>query len=260
MVLTDIGRAEVISTFRNQLLSYFPESRNNPKLVLALERLKYNESDLSSFFYKVTNTVPPVRNRIKPQFFIGTGALLSKLKYSGSTKLADHQFDLAVQPLFFAGVDFASRRNRGAFVVRAQFEFNQLKFSSSFLRKTFSTNSEQETYTLNMNNFKPSLNLLYNFWNQPKSKIYAGIGLTAVISRYSKNLFTRKDVATNYYSEQEDILVYQKSWFAVDGQAGIIVAKKFDISASYTILGSFSNTTSVNAKPTLIAFRGAFRF
>ena len=258
--LTENGAAEELSIFRNQLMAYFPEVKTNTKLSSKLEKLRYTESDLSGFFFQVTKTEPGKKNRKKPQFFIGTGALFSKLDVTGGTKLADHQFDMTVKPLFFAGVDFFSSRNRGRFVVRAQFEFNQLEYTSTFNRPVPPANIEKETYTLNMNNFKPSLSLLYNFWTKPGFRVFAGLGVTTNISRYQKNLFTRKDDATGYFSSENDILVYQNAWFTIDGMAGMVLANKFELSLSSRVFGSFSNTNGVNVKPTLIGLRAAYRF
>ncbi len=246
--------------FRNQLLVYFPEAKNNEIVNDKLEKLKYKENDLSSFFYLVTNTTPKPKIKNKPIFFAGTGVMLSKLKISGNTKLADHNFDFSASPLFFAGVDLVSKRNRGAFVVRAQLEYYYLNYKTTYDRPIRPTIIQNETYTLQIGNLKPSMAILYNFWNQPASKIYGGIELLANISNYKKNTFNWKDEANGHDITEENILVYQNAWFSVNAVSGIIIAKHFDLSVSSRLLGSFSNTTGVNVNPTLLAMRVSYRF
>ncbi len=238
--------------FRNQLAIYFPELKGNDMLVA----VKYNESSLTRFFYRATNTPQKATATFKPVFRIGAGVALSKLKFSGATKLKDHDIDLSVRPLIYGGVDLPMRRNRGALTLRTFAEFYQLNYESFYARQT--APGEDETYHLSMNNLKIAFGTVYNIYNGQLNKFYLGGHVAAHFVSYKENSFVRKD--RNLGDVREELLYkFEKSWFTVNADLGGILYKNFELSVSARLIGSFSNIRNINVKPSQYLARVGYR-
>jgi hypothetical protein len=248
------------NAFRNQLLLYFPEWRTDAKDKRKLERLKYKESDLQGFFYTATGTEVESTEKIKPVFFAGTGVAISKLTMSGDFVVGLMEYETSISPVLYVGVDWISKRNRGAFVVRPQLSFYNLNYEGTYIRNHPAGYQEEVKHDLRMNNFSVSLGGLYNFWNKPKQKVYAGVELLGNFSNYQANDITRKNLTTGTITKDENYLEFESSWFSVNAMAGAIFLKRFDFNASVRLTGGFSTTIGLAAHPAIYVMRLAYRF
>jgi len=255
-----MSNGEEYNIFRNQLLIYFPEWRTDAKDKRKLERLKYKESDLKGFFYTATGTEIASVEKIKPVFFAGTGVAISKLTMSGDFVVGLMDYETSFSPVLYVGVDWISKRNRGAFVVRPQLSFYNLNYQGTYIRNHPAGYQEEVKHDLRMNNFSVSLAGLYNFWNKPKQKVYAGIELLGNFSNYQANDITRKNLTTGNITKDENYLEFESSWFSVNAMAGAIFLKRFDFNASVRLTGGFSTTIGLAAHPALYVMRLGYRF
>ena len=236
--------------FRDQLLTYFPELRTDTKVKNKLEHLKYKEDDLTQFFYAATNTKAKSVEKIKPVFFAGTGAAITTLKMSSDfSDVAVLDYKTTISPILYAGVDFITKRNRGAFVFRPQLSFYNLNYEGTYIRNHPAGYQEEIKHVLKMSNFGISLGGLYNFWNKPKQKVYGGLEVVGNISSYSKNEFT-----------EYNLMEFESSWFTVNAMAGAIFMKRFEIGVSARLTGSFSAMDGINAKPSIYLVKLGYRF
>ena len=246
--------------FRDQLLTFFPELRTDAEITTKLERLKYKEADLVGFFNTATNTKAKPKEKIKPVIFAGTGVVVSPFEITGDHDVAMLDYKTSISPVLYAGVDIMTKRNHGAFVIRPQASYFNLNYEGSQIRNHPAGYQEEVRYVLKSSNFNVSLGGLYNFWNKPEQKVYAGAEVAVNFSTYKENEITRENLSTGSTSTDFHLLQYEKSWLTVNAMAGFIFMKHFEISAIAKLTGSMSTMQTINVKPSIYVFRLGYRF
>jgi len=246
--------------FRDQLLTYFPELRSDAKVTRKLEGLKYKEADLVGFFYTATNTKAKKTEKIKPVIFAGTGVVISPFEITGDHDVAALDYKTSVTPVLYAGVDIMTKRNHGAFVIRPQASYFNLNYEGSQIRNHPAGYQEEVKYVLKSSNFNISLGGLYNFWNKPKQKVYAGAEVVVNFSSYKENEITRQNLSTGSITTDWHLLQYEKTWLTVNAMAGAVFMKHFEVSATVKLTGSMSTMQTINVKPTIYVLRLGYRF
>jgi len=179
---------------------------------------------------------------------------------SGDFVVGLMDYETSISPVLYIGVDWISKRNRGAFVVRPQISFYNLNYEGTYIRNHPAGYQEEVKHDLRMNNFSVSLGGLYNFWNKPKQKVYAGVELLGNFSNYQANDITRKNLTTGTITKDENYLEFESSWFSVNAMAGAIFLKRFDFNASVRLTGGFSTTIGLAAHPAIYVMRLGYRF
>ncbi|MFT3846260.1 MAG: hypothetical protein QM725_14490 [Lacibacter sp.] len=250
------------SLFRNQLEKYIIEKTNHSKLKKKLENLEYNEKELSGFVSLLSSEgiSKETRNeKNKAEFFVSTGLHLSSMKVTGPSSLSDHNFSQKAGPVFSAGFDLFSKRNRSDFILRTELSYFNLNYSSKYTRSDF-TGYVEETFSLKSGNIKPSVSFLYCFTRGADNRIYGGVDVGYTFSSYSKNQFTRTSILPGEPSTYDNYMKCVNSWINLSLKAGFIFKKNFEIKSTALLWGSFANYANINVRPNLYDIQVAYRF
>jgi outer membrane protein W len=249
------GRVQIYPIFQDQLRYLLIAAGKPDNLQALLARTNYKERDLlkatesinriiygGNLSYKVEKIKQPV------SFYVGAGMVYSTLKYSGDKTFgANLDYSSSFQPLFTGGVDMYIGRNHQRLVLRFDLSWYSLKYEGA----NHPTIKDTITYNLKLNSFAPSLSILYNVINYPKSKLYIGAGIAYNFSTYPENDYTRKYVLTTHVQKMSPYLDLEEKWISINGKLGYLIANKFEIAAATRVGGQFSNFSGFSLKPSI---------
>ena len=263
----DSGTEVIDNLYRGQLILYAYKYNNGDKKLLdAIADVKFGERDLEDIIDKINNislkTQPGgsanIIKKSKLRFFAGIGAnsLSSTYNYSLLRTFnleTDEIFGAAssnyVKPRFSIGLDVFNNPDIQQFIFRT--EITYASFGGSFELPPNNTSTTTITgvdlaYTGYYLSLAPQV--LFNFYNKEKFKIYLGLGIAYNVASYSNN----QNGNDQSYIDGASTNIY----FPM--QAGIIVGQRFELSftyASFTTSASFPSVTVSNKSTTSFGLR-----
>lgn len=215
--------------YRNQLNFLFLENiMQNKKLAIALEDLRYQPEELSTFLDKVQKIKVEGGTKTKKQFdlLLITGLSMNSFEvtrrnYSFKPSMVDYPTTFA--PVFGIGINMYSRRNLGKNIATAQLKFWNFKngggFSESADNYQFSFESKVATLAVGFGrNWVHTSNLSWYTTVAPE--------VTALIG-------SKTNGSTMFMSPFKDKMLDLN----VNFQTGIVIKRKFGVWASYNLAG-----------------------
>ncbi|NRF39895.1 outer membrane beta-barrel protein [Pedobacter foliorum] len=201
-----------------------------------LLRVNYGDKDLLKVIYKI-NDEQPVKSKFPAsRFFAGTGLNISQARYNGGHLLAgsDAKSKTSYMPLITTGIDFFSNPSIGKLIYRVELSLLMSKneISSSVQRHSFDQLSVAAT---------PQV--IYNFYNSNRIKVFGGIGFSLNLSSYSNNETAVYNPFKMRMDVTKDFVDMQNFNFSYQGTAGVVLNKKIEISLGYIGSAAITNYT-----------------
>ncbi len=254
------------SVYRSQLKKYFTENPVPEKKTRLADQLNYDLNSLVKFVSMLneTNTafIPPDAKQqgLKTKIFAGAGAVMSKLKFTGSDeRLRSLESGNTFSYMIGVGIDFYSPRNLQNILLRAEVSLSEFNVEATGLSGV-SINTRENTYSMKQMNITPAFAILFNFIKTQAVKIYLGPSLGFNFSSYSKHTFTSKLQSAQTTTTYEDFPLLQKTWAAVYIKGGAFIKDKVEVSLSWLVGGAFIEYTQIGENSKHLALRVHYRF
>lgn len=270
-VFIDVNRTQQevqLNRYRQQLYALSNKYQpTNVKLFDRIQRLDYNASEVGKLVAQIdpSSTKEALRrenNNIKPvRFFAGVAMNVTSLTFEtgepkpyGGDEISIYQTNKAYyssMPMLQGGVDVFFNKNVQKFILRTELSLSYNKHNA-VLRQTTKPGlipvPREDIYSFNQ--FLVSLNpqLLYNFFNAERIKIYLAGGLQMNYAKYSNDLYTKNW----YYNDTYDgnvigttktALITNSLLMNATAKAGVTVANKLDIFVGYASSVNIANDT-----------------
>lgn len=190
--------------------------------------IKYTEKDLLNVAYKI-NDQQPVKSKISSnRFFAGAGLSINKAQYTGGNPFAraDAQSKTSYTPLITAGIDLFANPLIGKLIYRAEIS---LVSSKNEIKTQF------ESHVFNQLSAVITPQIIYNFYNSDRVKIFGGAGLSLNFSSYSNNESGIYNDIKKRVEYVKNKVAFQSFNFSYQGTAGVVLNKKVEISLTYVV-------------------------
>ena len=231
-----------IAAYREQLNKLIPVSSRPDPETSFLATIKYEEKDLTRAVEKINilmgtgTSYKAIKPKESVSFYIGAGAMYSKLSFSGNMPFASKlDYSKSLELLITAGFDVAISRNMQRLFSRLELSWFNLNYSGitpPASRDTFS-------YDVKISNLSATASVLYNLINHPTSKVYAGAAFAFNKTISSENSLTKKYRSSSTPSYDSPYVNFKESWFTVYARVGYVINKKVELASSFKLSGSF---------------------
>ncbi|WP_162051796.1 outer membrane protein [Pontibacter pamirensis] len=224
------------------------------KLQREIEAAAYKEKDLLRVVSKINGRNGEEREMYNQggigfRLFAGLALSRGTLEVEGKNPFTDAEENPAsYMPRLAFGADAFLNRNVQQLVFRLEAGLTQ----GSYYMKTNETSGGGSyydlTYDLKQRTASLMPQLVYNFYNKDNLKLYVGAGFAFNYSTYSGNVYHRKyinptlDFETLY--ETADYQELSPSWSTYTLRAGVVVNRKYEISALYLAPNSITKYTN----------------
>jgi hypothetical protein len=227
-----------IEKYKTQLAylaqNYAPD---DVKIISKIRNVDYNEGQI----VEIVNLIDNIDNRIATRghkktfrFFAGGGVSFTQTNFSGLNLFSASKSGNSTTPIISAGADFFSNPHVQRLILRGEFLF-------SWINPTFQASDNtgaQYAATIKQYTFTFLPQVIYNFYNTEKVKVYVGAGFGTNFSSYSNRkyglIYEGKVVGGSAY----DLAGY---WLTFPVEAGLVLNKRIDIMARYSFPSSYSH-------------------
>lgn len=204
-----------------------------------LLRINYVEKDLLKIAYQI-NDQEPVKSKLSTyRLFAGTGLSVNKAIYSGAHPLAkpDAKSKTSYMPLITGGLDFLANPSIGKMIYRLEL--------SLFASKNEISTAVQ-SHSFNQLSVAAAPQVIRNFYNANRVKVFGGFGFGLNFSSYSNN----ESAVYNTFKKRMDItkdFVDLKVFnFSFQGSAGVVLNKRVEISLGYILPAAITDYAYYN--------------
>lgn len=223
------------------------------KLQREIESAAYTEQDLHKVIGKLNGRSGDEietdrKSRITSDFFAGVALSRGTLAVYGQDHFADADENTAsYMPRVAFGLDTYLNGNVQKLVLRLE---GSLTNANHRVRKTQQTGGggyDELVYNVVQQTASLSPQIIYNLYNKENLKFYLGAGLAFNYSHYSQNNYQRQhfygtQAGTVY--EREAYKVLLPVWSSYTIRAGVVLNRKYEISAMYLAPGTITRYTS----------------
>jgi len=204
--------------YKGQMIFYINKYQpGNTKLVSEAEQIAFESDPIEKIINRIngdTSKRAATVNRI-PNFRLFAGAGVARVTNFGFNSISIPQVTL--------GIDKFDNPYVQQWIFRNSISLSFLNANIPFFTSSNSTNQ------LKYNQFTISLTpqILYNFYNTDKLKIYAGMGASLNLSAYSGKEFTGTTTA-----DPKDVAL-SGFWVGIPFQTGVAINKSWELSFTY---------------------------
>ena len=228
----------------------------NPAIASQTDKIEYDKDDM----LKITRLINgnqeddqfKIASKLKTSFFAGIGGSYSTIKFTDLAALVHPDIDKnTLLPYVTAGIDIYPNKFIQRFLIKLQLNFvpDQHELYSAlpdFNGDITTTSLNFKQYTIN---FLPQL--IYNFYNRPNLKIYAGTGVSFNLSFYNdykyityyKTNFTSSTNATKFPK-------FDSLWITFPITAGAVINNRIGVNLYYFLPGSITNYSGISGNVT----------
>lgn len=188
--------------------------------------VNYGDKDLLTIIYKINDEQPLKSKFSASRFFAGTGLNISKASYRGGHLLAesDAKSKTSYMPLITMGIDFFANPSIGKLIYRVEL--------SLLMSKNEISNSTQ-IHSFDQLSVAATPQVIYNFYNSNRIKVFGGIGFSLNLSSYSNNETAVYNPFKMRMDVTKDFVDMQNFNFSYQGTVGVVLNKKIEISLGY---------------------------
>ncbi|WP_293741798.1 outer membrane beta-barrel protein [uncultured Pedobacter sp.] len=205
-----------------ELLRRFNLTRSESEL----KYLKFYNSDLIKMATFINN------NKERPKFssarfFVGTGVSISQARYKGTNELnsADARGNTSIMPMASVGVDLFFNPAVRKLIFRTELSFLTGKYNLSVTSAEAAKALITHEFNQSVINLTPQL--VYNFYNTDKIKVFGGIGLGLNLASYNKNQRTRLNTLNGETFSMAEVKL-EKFYFSFPINAGVVLNKRVE--------------------------------
>lgn len=235
-----------MTIYRGQLSSYINKFNiNNPELLKQTARARYVQTDLED----LVNTINDKKDVVKAKkssnrFFVGAGVNNTQTRFH-SVNFPTNYNSAVITPKIDFGVDVFLNPNVQQFILRLDLSFSYI--NPRFILPSVYTNTYY-TYSFKQYTTTATPQVLFNFYNKDKFKIYADAGIAFNLSAYSK---------TKISNPGEQIFDLEPYWANFPLQVGAALNKKMEFSFTYTGIAPYTQYvhTSISNRSAYLGFK-----
>ncbi|MCC9137003.1 hypothetical protein ACFSKU_05555 [Pontibacter silvestris] len=215
-----------------------------PGLKRAIEKADYKDYDLNDIVSllngSTTSEIAAANKQIKnSRFYAGIALSRNVAVIEGKHPMSNVDKNSArFSPRITAGVDIFVNRHVQKMLLRI--EATAATASSTLAKKEsfYSSGSTSYTYKVSQQSIGLGPQLIYNLYNKDNFKLYVGLGAGIYYSHISDNTYTRQHENPSVSYEYkptiyEDYFDIKPFWVAYTLRSGIILNKKYELSAIY---------------------------
>lgn len=207
-----------------------------------LSDLEYTDADINKIVSIINgNVAKPIKKGTR--FFAGVGMVNSELSYSGQHILSNAAAVTtpSSMPSISIGADLFNNSPSERWIFRAElFLFNG---------KDLKVVNGQSVHSLDHLTFLFSPKVLFNLYNTEFLKVYMGAGLGVNYSIFKNNIAGRFTPNPGFEDQLEETEVkLSPTSFSFNANAGILIKKRFELSAMYAPPYAITDYTAYNVK------------
>ena len=235
-------------TFRGQFVLYINKYHpGDNKLINYASGMLFNIAELEKIINKINGTVNAEAQSIttlRPFFGIGVNTTTTQVGQPDFINVVKTYNTTA--PKINLGVDLFVNPRVQRLIIRAEASYSYASPHYVFDGHT-GVAPQNEYFSFRQNTLSITPQLLYNFFNTRKLKVYVDAGVSVNYSTYSDNKYSIQlpdgSFATLYYK-------LDPLWTSIPVQAGVTLNNKIEI--YFTYIGYASFTSNVGGSPTYI--------
>lgn len=199
-----------------------------------IRRITYTASALSKYVAFLNETTFIEHVAVKPKLFAGIGLNVSKGYYDGATDFTNNETVTKTSyfPMLNAGLDLYANPVTKRLVYRV--ELSLLMSQNKISTTTADVSKAALSHQFDQFSIALTPQLLYNFYNTEKLKIFGSAGAALNFSSYQHNISSRTNSFRNETTETPDQVKIHSFNFAFQGLAGARINDRFEIAAGYT--------------------------
>jgi hypothetical protein len=219
-----------VTLIQNKYINQLQELIRKFNLVMSegkFNNIKFYNNDLIKISAFINSNVPEKSRFSSTRFFAGAGVSVSKAEYSGTNDLnsSTTTSSISTMPAVNLGIDIFFNPAVKKLIFRTELSLLLGKYSLSVA-------SSEQTKALITHEFNQSVvnlapQLIYNFYNADKIKVFAGAGLGLNFSSYNKNLRTRFNTLNGETFNMEEVKL-EKFYFSFPVNVGVVVNKRVE--------------------------------
>ncbi|QNN43149.1 outer membrane beta-barrel protein [Pedobacter roseus] len=206
-----------------ELLRRFNLTRSESEL----KGFKFYNNDLIKMATFINNKSQEKAKFSSARFFAGAGVSISQARYKGANELnsTDARGNTSIMPMASVGIDLFFNPAVRKLIFRTELSFLTGKYN-------LSVTSEEAAKALITHEFNQSVinltpQLIYNFYNTDKIKVFGGIGLGLNLASYNKNQRTRFNALNGETFSMEEVKL-EKFYFSFPINLGVVVNKRVE--------------------------------
>ncbi|WP_316838039.1 outer membrane beta-barrel protein [Pedobacter nutrimenti] len=213
-----------------------------------LKYYRYSGADLIKLSSRINGDAAVKSTYKLTRFYAGGGLSISKVSFQGQNDLASKAAinNSSAMPSFQAGIDLFLNPAIRRFIFRTELSF----FSS---KNKVSLNEPINEYISDQSQAFDQLSLcltpqfIYNFYNTSALKVFLGAGLGCNFSKYSNVISSMYNSLRKEFDIQKDTFKPEKFNFSFPISAGVVLNKKIEVSAMYSMPTSITTYTMFSA-------------
>nr|WP_068893100.1 outer membrane beta-barrel protein [Pedobacter panaciterrae] len=204
-----------------------------------LRLIKYMDKDLLKVAYTLNDQKPIKSKSSVSRFFVGSGLTISKATYTGANALAkdDAKSKTSYTPLIAAGIDFFANPLIGKLIYRIEL---------SLMTSKNEITSPSERHSFDQLSVALTPQMIYNFYNSNRIKVFGGLGFSLNASGYSNNESGLYNRFKKRMDVRENAVDLQSFNYSFQGTAGVVLNKKVEISLGYVLPSAISDYAYYN--------------
>ena len=247
MFLDRLTQRQIVvnNRFQIQLLvllrQYNPSIKEPERLV---QGLPYDENELNKAVALINEKSVKKQEVSSFKYFVGAGLSTSSMNYSVSNDFNNgtESTKASLGPVVNLGFDIFANPAIGKFIFRVE-----LTLSSStnkiYALKTANRSTFEISHTFTQLLATATPQLLYNFYNSERFKIFASAGLGLNLAKYINN----ESLHVNPSAQLEltkNLVKLQPYYFSVPLTAGLAFSKQYQVFAGYTFPAVITSSSS----------------
>jgi len=241
-----------LPVYKGQLSYYINKFHpENNKLIRKANNTSYQQTDLISFIDAVNdNKTATVNKKSDVRYFAGFAINDTKTTINGVYFTNKGISTNTIAPIINIGADLFDNPNVQQFIFRGEIAFTYASpkyIASETTNGPVAINSNVD-YSFKQYNISFTPQVIYNFYNTDKLKVYADGGIRLNLSTYTNDrLIVVNTGGENDTKTMEKPYVLDGYWVSIPLQLGVTLNKKLEFSFSYVNNARYTRTYNINA-------------
>ena len=233
---SDANQTRKSAIYQGQLILYINEfDPGNEKLIRKAESSNFEQRDIEGIVDAINNKGKAVKRKTFNRFFVGIGTNLTNAEIGNIDYEPSSMNHIAtISPKVSLGLDMFGNPNVQKLIFRAELSFSYIdpKFKYPVTISGVNTN---DSYQFNQYTASVTPQLLFNFYNKDKVKIYIDGGIAFNFSAYGNNKFISQSRYVNILSPITipNPYKFEPYWVNFPLQVGVTLNKKIEFCLSY---------------------------
>lgn len=255
--------------YRDQLNAALRTTNAELPLYERIKKLKYDESELISFFDLVNGVnTGKIKRRdyeklIRVSYFAGLGVAYNHMTASGAGDASISSVDYIgkLRPGAQFGFDFSSTRKMQHMIIRLELGYYKyLQMGTGEVEASPTERPRKTRYQVLMISVKPGLHALYKIYDRPGFGVYVGAGYVLNINAKSRNRMRHDYLDDGSGDLWEPYRPFKGIWSQGVARAGVFIGKRFEVGLSLPFAGSFLKVDGLKVNPGNNALLVNYRF